>query len=67
MMNKEHLVKRLRDDLKIPKFNAYFEDKDYSEEDYQKLKADLLNYYRDYVDHVEADFQGGLKTNDGRQ
>lgn len=66
-MTKEELVKRLRDELKIPKFNAYFEDKDYSEEDYQKLKADLLNYYRDYVEHVEADFQGGLKTNDGRQ
>lgn len=66
-MTKEELVKRLRDELKIPKFNAYFEDKDYSEEDYQKLKADLINYYRDYVEHVEADFQGGLKTNDGRQ
>lgn len=66
-MTKDEVIKRLRDELKIPKFNAYFEDKDYSEDDYQKLKTDLLNYYRDYVEHVEADFQGGLKTNDGRQ
>ncbi|MDG3142002.1 hypothetical protein MKL29_03945 [Streptococcus suis] len=66
-MTKDEVIKRLRDELKIPKFNAYFEDKDYSEDDYQKLKTDLLNYYRDYVEHIEADFQGGLKTNDGRQ
>ena len=66
-MIKDEVIKRLRDELKIPKFNAYFEDKDYSEDDYQKLKTDLLNYYRDYVEHIEADFQGGLKTNDGRQ
>ena len=46
-MTKDEVIKRLRDELKIPKFNAYFEDKDYSEDDYQKLKTDLLNYYRD--------------------
>ncbi|MGX7775875.1 hypothetical protein ACVV62_01685 [Streptococcus pluranimalium] len=66
-MNKDAVIKRLREELKMPKFNAFFEEKDYSEEDYQQLKNDLLNYYRDYVDNVEADFQGGLKTNDGRK
>ncbi|MCI5870971.1 hypothetical protein ACMZ6Y_12290 [Streptococcus pluranimalium] len=66
-MNKNDVIKRLREELQMPKFNAFFEEKDYSEEDYQKLKRDLLNYYRDYVDNIEADFQGGLKTPDGRK
>ncbi|MBJ8326311.1 hypothetical protein [Streptococcus pacificus] len=66
-MTKEEVVKRLREELGLPRFNAFFEDKDYSEADYQELKKDLEDYYRDYVDNIEADFQGGLKTNDGRK
>lgn len=66
-MTKNEVILRLRKELNMPRFNAFIEEKDYSEEEYQKLKTDLQNYFHDYVEHVEADFQGGLKTNDGRK
>lgn len=65
-MTKDDIIKRLRSDLNMPKFNVFIEEKDYSEEEYEKLKTDLLNYYRDYVENVSADFEGGLETKDGR-
>lgn len=65
-MTKDDVIKRLRSDLNMPKFNVFIEEKDYSEEEYEKLKSDLLNYYRDYVENVSADFEGGLETQDGR-
>lgn len=65
-MKKDEVIKRLRSDLNLPKFNAFIEEKNYSEEEYEKLKTDLLSYYRDYVENISADFEGGLETQDGR-
>lgn len=65
-MTKDEVIKRLRSDLNLPKFNAFIEEKNYSEEEYEKLKTDLLSYYRDYVENISADFEGGLETQDGR-
>ncbi|MBF8807532.1 MAG: hypothetical protein IC227_02990 [Enterococcus lacertideformus] len=52
-MKKEEILERLRADLEIPFFQGKLEDKDYSEEDYQKLKNDLINYFDDYVRNIE--------------
>jgi len=46
--------------LKIPRFQAYIEDKDYSEEEYDQLKKDFESYFTNYVSNVSADFEGGL-------
>ncbi len=37
----------------MPFFEAKLEDKEYSEEDYQQVKADLVKYFDDYVRNVE--------------
>lgn len=52
-MKKDEVLDRLREDLEIPFFQGKLEDKEYSEEDYQKLKKDLINYFDDYVRNVE--------------
>ena len=39
---------------------AYIEDKDYSEEEYDQLKKDFEAYFTNYVSNVSADFEGGL-------
>ena len=44
----------------IPRFQAYIEDKDYSEEEYDQLKKDFESYFTNYVSNVSADFEGGL-------
>lgn len=40
-MTKTEVIQRLQKDLKIPRFQAYIEDKDYSEEEYDQLKKIL--------------------------
>ncbi|EOH88743.1 hypothetical protein ACTNBL_07770 [Enterococcus villorum] len=52
-MKKDDVLDRLREDLEIPFFQGKLEDKEYSEEDYQKIKNDLINYFDDYVRNVE--------------
>ncbi|MEO1771252.1 hypothetical protein IGI49_000235 [Enterococcus sp. AZ071] len=53
MMTKEEVLERLSKDLKIPRFTGKVEDKEYSEEDYQKLKNDLNDYFENYVRNIE--------------
>ncbi|MEY8445480.1 hypothetical protein [Enterococcus ratti] len=52
-MKKEEVLDRLRADLNIPFFQGKLENKEYSEEEYQKLKQDLIKYFDDYVRNVE--------------
>lgn len=52
-MNKEEVLDRLREELEIPFFQGKIEDKEYSEEEYQKFKSDLIQYFDDYVRNVE--------------
>ncbi|BAO07951.1 MULTISPECIES: hypothetical protein [Enterococcus] len=52
-MNKEEVLDRLREELEIPFFQGKIEDKEYSEEEYQKIKSDLIQYFDDYVRNVE--------------
>ncbi len=40
-MTKTEVIQRLQKDLGIPRFQAYIEDKDYSEEEYDQLKKDF--------------------------
>ena len=41
LMTKTEVIQRLQKDLGIPRFQAYIEDKDYSEEEYDQLKKDF--------------------------
>lgn len=52
-MNREEVLDRLREELEIPFFQGKIEDKEYSEEEYQKIKNDLIQYFDDYVRNVE--------------
>ena len=60
LMTKTEVIQRLQKDLGIPRFHAYIEDKDYSEEEYDQLKKDFEAYFTNYVSNVSADFEGGL-------
>ena len=60
-MTKNEVLQRLQKDLNIPRFQAFIEDKDYTEEEYLQLKSNFEQYYRDYVANVSADFEGGLE------
>lgn len=60
LMTKKEVIQRLQKDLGIPRFQAYIEDKDYSEEEYDQLKKDFESYFTNYVSNVSADFEGGL-------
>lgn len=52
-MNQREVLDRLREELNIPFFNGKIDERDYSEEEYQKIKADLIQYFDDYVRNVE--------------
>lgn len=65
-MTKDEVISRIRKEMNMPGFKANIAEKDYSEEEYIKLKEDLINYYNDYVGGIEADFQGGLDGHIGR-
>ena len=60
LMTKTEVIQRLQKDLGIPRFQAYIEDKDYSEEEYDQLKKDFESYFTNYVSNVSADYEGGL-------
>ena len=60
LMTKTEVIQRLQKDLGIPRFQAYIEDRDYSEEEYDQLKNDFETYFTNYVENVSADFEGGL-------
>lgn len=52
-MNQEEVLERLKEELELPFFQAKLEEKNYSEEDYQQVKADLIRYFDEYVRNVE--------------
>ena len=60
LMTKTEVIQRLQKDLGIPRFQAYIEDKDYSEEEYDQLKKDFEAYFTNYDSNFSADFEGGL-------
>ena len=49
-MTKTEVIQRLQKDLKIPRFQAY------SEERVQTTKKDFEAYFTNYVSNVSADF-----------
>jgi hypothetical protein len=53
LMNKEEVIERLKKDLDLPNFKGRLDEKDYSEEDYQKIKNDLNDYFENYVRNIE--------------
>ncbi|MFR4756421.1 MAG: hypothetical protein ACLT8L_03500 [Streptococcus salivarius] len=59
-MTKTEVIQRLQKDLKIPRFQAYIEDRDYSEEEYDQLKKILKPTSLTTLQNVSADFEGGL-------
>ena len=59
-MTKTEVIQRLQKDLKIPRFQGYIEDKEYSEEEYDQLKKGFETYFTNYVENVSADFEGGF-------
>lgn len=52
-MDKETVIERLKKELDLPNFKGRLEEKDYTEEDYQKIKKDLDDYFENYVRNVE--------------
>lgn len=52
-MTSEEVLDRLREELNLPFLNIKVANKDYTEEDYQAFKENLVNYYDDYVRNVE--------------
>ncbi|WP_291293231.1 hypothetical protein [Enterococcus sp.] len=52
-MNQEEVLERLKEELELPFFQAKLEEKTYTEEDYQQVKADLIRYFDEYVRNVE--------------
>lgn len=50
-MDKLDVLDRLREELNVPHLTLKLADKTYSEEDYQKVKKDLVDYYNNYVDY----------------
>ena len=53
LMNKEEVIDRLKKDLDLPNFKGRLEEKEYSEEEYQKIKNDLNDYFENYVRNIE--------------
>lgn len=52
-MDQRQVIDRLREELAIPFFNGKIEEREYTEAEYQKIKADLVQYFDDYVRNVE--------------
>ncbi|MGM0217991.1 hypothetical protein [Enterococcus sp. AZ126] len=52
-MDQSEVVDRLREELDIPFFNGTIKEREYTEVEYQKIKADLIQYFDDYVRNVE--------------
>lgn len=49
-MTKEEFEARLQNELNLPFYRYKGAQKEYSEAEFQKFKADLLNEYLNYVD-----------------
>jgi hypothetical protein len=64
-MNKQELEQRIRKELDLPHFKAMIEDREINEDEYQDFKRNLVNYYKEYVQDIDIDFQGGLDENSG--
>ena len=58
-MTRDELEARLRSELGLPFYNAKVANRDYSEDEYQAMKAELeaqyLKYVDDYIDNAEND------------
>lgn len=58
-MTRDELEERLRKELSMPFYNAKIANKDYTELEYQEIKAQLhkefLEYVDEYVDYAEND------------
>ena len=52
-MDKEAVIERLKKDLDLPNFKGRLEEKEYTEEEYQKIKKDLNDYFENYVRNIE--------------
>ncbi|MGM0125319.1 hypothetical protein IGI37_002717 [Enterococcus sp. AZ194] len=52
-MDQQAVLERLKEELNLPFFNGTIEEKMYTEEEYQQIKKDLLQYFDDYVRNVE--------------
>ncbi len=52
-MDTQEVRERLKKDLGIPRFEGKLAEKEYTEEEYQTLKNDLIQYFEDYVRNVE--------------
>ncbi|MBO0455937.1 hypothetical protein JZO77_04195 [Enterococcus hulanensis] len=52
-MNKAEVIERLKKDLDLPNFKGRLEEKEYTEEEYQKIKNDLNDYFENYVRNIE--------------
>lgn len=52
-MDKETVIERLKQDLDLPNFKGRLEEKEYTEEEYQKIKKDLNDYFENYVRNIE--------------
>lgn len=52
-MDQSQVLDRLREELEIPFFNGKIEEREYTEQEYQKIKSDLVQYFDDYVRNVE--------------
>ena len=53
LLNKEEVIERLKKELDLPNFKGRLEEKEYSEEEYQKIKNDLNDYFENYVRNIE--------------
>jgi hypothetical protein len=52
-MDRLDVLDRLKEELKIPFLEIKLAEKDYTEDDYQQLKNELVQYFDDYVRNVE--------------
>lgn len=52
-MDKEAVIERLKEELGLPNFKGRLEEKEYTEEDYQKIKKELNDYFENYVRNIE--------------
>ncbi len=52
-MKQEEVIERLKEELNLPFFFFFLEEKNYSEADYQQIKKELIQYFDDYVRNVE--------------
>jgi len=52
-MDRLDVLDRLKEELNIPFLEIKLAEKDYTEDDYQQLKNELVQYFDEYVRNVE--------------